>query len=128
MKKYTLKILGVFAFVLVLTVMMFVYKSAAGKTDSTQKNITISVIDENSEKEIIELETNAETLQEAMDDTKMDYQTDDGMVMIINGTRADYVLDGAYWCFYVNGTMCNFGIADQPVSDGDNFEIVYTKA
>ena len=58
----------------------------------------------------------------------LEYETTDGMVMSVNGVRADYVLDGAYWAFYVNGGYCNYGIADQPVNDGDIFTIEYTKA
>jgi hypothetical protein len=37
-------------------------------------------------------------------------------------------LDGAYWSFNVNGEYCNYGVSEQPVEDGDAFEIVYTKA
>ena len=49
-------------------------------------------------------------------------------VHTVNGERADYNLDGAYWGFNVNGTYCNYGVDSQPVMDGDAFEIVYTLA
>jgi hypothetical protein len=50
------------------------------------------------------------------------------MVDTVNGIRADYNLDGAYWSFYVNDSYCNYGISEQPIEDGDVFAIVYTLA
>ena len=50
------------------------------------------------------------------------------MVDTVNGLRADYEADGAYWYFYVNGEACMNGVSTEPVHDGDAFEIVYTKA
>ena len=50
------------------------------------------------------------------------------MVDTVNGVRADYEADGAYWSFCVNGEYCNYGIDTQPVEDGDVFSIVYTSA
>ena len=42
--------------------------------------------------------------------------------------RTDWEKDKAYWYFYVNDEACMVGIEEQPVEDGDAFEIVYTKA
>jgi len=50
------------------------------------------------------------------------------MVDTINGLRADYTADKAYWSFYINGEYCNFGIDQQPIADGDQFKIEYTAA
>ena len=50
------------------------------------------------------------------------------MVTTVNGLRADYVLDGAYWGFFVNDEYCSYGIEQQPVENGDVFSIVYTLA
>ncbi len=122
------KIIGVVIFVLVVAALALVYNATKDNVQIGTKNITIQLVDQDGKTEEYKLSTNAEYLQGAMNDSKIEYETADGMVMVVNGLRADYVLDGAYWCFYVNGTMCNFGIADQPVSDGDSFEIVYTRA
>ena len=48
------------------------------------------------------------------------------MVDTVNGERADYNQDGAYWSFYINGEYCNYGIDTQPVADKDAFSICYT--
>ena len=44
----------------------------------------------------------------------------------INGVKADYNTDNAYWSFYVNDEYCNYGVDTQPVNDKDAFKIVYT--
>lgn len=48
------------------------------------------------------------------------------MVDTVNGEKAVYEDDGAYWAFTVNGEYCNYGVSEQPVADGDKFEIIYT--
>ena len=48
------------------------------------------------------------------------------MVDTVNGEKAVFEKDGAYWGFSVNGEYCNYGISEQPVADGDAFEIAYT--
>ena len=66
-----------------------------------------------------------------MDEAKEDglsYTCENGMVLKVNGERADYNKDGAYWGFFVNGDYAQCGIAEQPVEDGDAFKIEYTKA
>ena len=77
--------------------------------------------------------TDAEYLRQAMDEadglTYGGSESDTGMMVdTINGLRADYTADKAYWSFYINGEYCNFGIDQQPIADGDQFKIEYTAA
>jgi len=79
------------------------------------------------------VQTDAEYLRQVMDEAEgLTYGGADSeygiMIDSINGVRADYTLDGAYWSFYVNGEYCNYGIDTQPVADGDVFKIEYTLA
>ena len=97
------------------------------------KNITITVIDSTQKETVYELKTDAEFLSQAMKEAEgLEFGADEGpyglSVHTVNGERADYNLDGAYWGFNVNGTYCNYGVDSQPVMDGDAFEIVYTLA
>ena len=50
------------------------------------------------------------------------------MVETVNGESAIYEKDGAYWGFNLNGEYCNYGISEEPVTDGDAVLIVWTKA
>lgn len=47
-------------------------------------------------------------------------------VNAVNGEVASFEENAAYWGFFVNGEYCNYGISEQPVNDGDAFQIVYT--
>lgn len=136
MQKKTIKILaivaGVLVFVAAISALLgisFAFKDKPTSNDTSEKSIVIEVVDANEDSTTYNVLTEAECLEEAMNEADgLVYETNDGMVMVINGVRADYVLDGAYWSFYVNGDYCNYGIAEQPVNDGDHFRIVYTKA
>ena len=126
------KILGVALLVLLVLAMVLVYVKFSDKPVEGSKSITIEVV--NSEKESVkyELTTEAEYLAEAMDEAEgLEYEAEDGpyglTVLSVNGERAVYDENGAYWGFYVNDEYCNYGISEQPVNDGDYFKIEYTK-
>lgn len=136
------KVLGVVAIIVVIAALLGVYYAFREKPENPNmgpvengsieflgKDVTINLIGKDGENTEFLLTTTADYLKDVMDEAEgLDYETTDGMVMVVNGVRADYVLDGAYWAFYVNGEYCNYGISDQPVNDGDQFRIEYTKA
>ena len=133
MKQGTKIALGVLAVVLVAALLVGVYFLFGPKTTAGQKNVTITVVASDGTKTEYSVKTDAEYLKGAMDDAKgLTYsgtESDYGMMVdTVNGMRADYSLDGAYWAFYINGEYCNFGIESQPVADGDAFSIEYTLA
>lgn len=45
----------------------------------------------------------------------------------VNGIRADYDLDKAYWSFNQNGKYMMTGVDQTKFADGDQYELVYTK-
>lgn len=126
---------AIVAIIAVLVVMGVIYALFAGKTESGSKNVTLAVVDDQGGRTEYSCKTDAEYLQELMTELEADGLTFDGedssyglMIDTVNGVRADYEADGAYWYFYVNGEACMNGISTEPVHDGDAFEIVYTKA
>ena len=130
--KMNKKILGVALLVLLVLAMVLVYVKFSDKPVEGSKSVTIEVV--NSEKESVkyELKTDALYLAEAMEEAEgLEYETEDGpyglTVLSVNGERAVYDENGAYWGFYVNDEYCNYGISEQPVNDGDYFKIEYTK-
>ena len=50
------------------------------------------------------------------------------MISHVNGMRADYTLDGAYWALYIGGEYALTGISSTAVEDGAHYELVYTAA
>ena len=128
-------ILGSGILVVLIVVMTLIWTNFREKPVEGSKTITIEVIDSKEESQVYELKTDAEYLIEAMEEAKeqgLTYEGEEGpyglSISTVNGKRADYTLDGAYWSFNVNGEYCNYGVSEQPVEDGDAFEIVYTKA
>ena len=128
-------ILGSGILVVLIVVMTLIWTNFREKPVEGSKAITIEVVDSKGESEKYELKTDVEFLVEAMEEAKqqgLTYEGEEGQyglsISTINGERADYTLDGAYWGFYVNDEYCNYGVSEQPVEDGDAFEIVYTKA
>ncbi len=48
-------------------------------------------------------------------------------VKTVNGIRADYDLDGAYWAFYENGEYAMTGVDSTAINEGTVYRLVYTK-
>jgi len=92
--------------------------------------ITVTVIDDKGESEEFEVKTNSETLADALLEAKL-VEGENGAyglyIKYVNGIRADYELDGAYWSLSKDGEMLMTGASDTPIADGDKFELTYTK-
>ena len=126
-------ILGVAALIVLVAALAIVYSVFGAKPVAGSKAITIEVVNKAQESEVYQLTTNAEFLRQAMEEaeglTFSGAETQYGLTVdTVNGERADYTLDAAYWSFYVNEEYCNYGVDSQPVMDGDAFRIVYTPA
>jgi len=126
-----------FAIALVVLVACFVGVWAILRNKPTEgsKAITIEVVDDKAAKTGYALKTDAEYLRGAMDEAKSKGFTYEGqdsayglMISHVNGIRADYNEDGAYWAIYVNGAYGENGVDSQPVADGDTYTFEYTKA
>ena len=127
------KIIGIIVLVALVATMAVTYVSFSEKTVEGQKNITIEVVMADETNTVYEVATDGEYLIDAMQAAEgLTFDGEDGpygmSVSHVNGVRADYTLDGAYWGFYVNNEYCNYGISEQPIEDGDEFSIVYTVA
>lgn len=126
------KLIGVGMLAIVVAVMLFVYNGFKEQPVEGAKAVTIEVINAAEESVVYEVHTDAMYLQQVMDEADgLTYVGEEGpyglMVTEVNGESAIYEEDGAYWGFSVNGEYCNYGIAEQPVEDGDAFQIIYTK-
>lgn len=128
-------ILGISALAVLIGLFLILWVVFGPKTTEGSKTVSLSVVAESGQKTTYDTKTDALVLQELMEELQDDGFTFGGneaeyglMIDTINGVRADYTLDGAYWSFHVNGEYCNYGISEQPVNDGDNFSIVYTPA
>ena len=71
-------------------------------------------------------------MDEMKKDGKIKYkaqkQSMGSFVVSVNGERADFAKDKAYWRIVVNKKDAQKGIDEQPVKNKDHIEFVYTPA
>ena len=99
--------------------------------DGIEKTITVTVIDDDGESTVFTITTTKTTLYGALkqEDLVKGEKGDYGLyVKVVNGLRADYDLDKAYWSFSKDGVDLIKGIESTLISDGDSYEITYVKA
>ena len=126
------KVIGIVTFILLVVALVAAYFIFRPTTLTGDKSITIEVVNSNAETTSYNVDTDAEYLRQAMEDAKglefSGLEGDYGMMLsTVNGETADYEKDGAYWSVMVNGEYGNYGIDQQPIVDGDVYQIVYTK-
>jgi len=134
MKKNTRNLLIALCVLVVLAlVFLAIWNYARPQPQQGSKAITVDVVDDQGETRHYSLKTDEEYLHGALnqiDGLTLDgYDSDYGYyVTTVNGLRADYTEDGAYWSFYINGDYCMEGVDSQVVTDGDAFTIQYELA
>ena len=121
---------GILAVVLVVLVAVFgtVYYFNRPETQKGAKDITVTVVLPDESKTVIEINTDAEYLRQAMEEkgvlggTESEYGL---WVTTVNGVVANDA-NQEWWCFYKDGEMLNTGVDSTPIADGDAFEAVLT--
>lgn len=93
-----------------------------------EKTVMVTVItDDNSVK--FTLNTDKNTLGDALKEYEL-IEGDNGAyglyVKKVNGIRADYDSDKAYWAFFKDGSPLEAGVDSTQINSGDSFEIRYT--
>lgn len=110
--------------------------STSADTKKEEKKVKLQVVDKDGKTKEYDEETDSEFLRGVLDEISKDadftYSGTDSefgiMIDTVNGQRADYTQDGAYWAIYVNDQYANFGADSQPVEDGDTFALKYEAA
>lgn len=127
------KILGIIVLAVLIAAMAVTFIAFREKPVEGEKSITIEVIAEDKTSTVYEVDTDAQYLLGAMEDAPgLTFEGEEGpygfTVNTVNGVTADLNSGKAYWGFFVGGEYCNYGVSQQPVEDGDSFQIVYTPA
>lgn len=131
-RKKRLKIIvGIAAFLCLIGAIAIIYFKFRDKPVHGSKKFTIEVMDNNMQKVSYEVQSDAEYLRQAMEETEgltfSGTESEYGMMLeTVNGLRADYSIDKAYWALYVNGAYGVNGIDTQPVKNGEIYSIYYT--
>lgn len=127
------KVIGAAAVVIIIVGMFAAYFAFKGDRAEGKKEIKIEVINSKMESKVYEVKTEAEFLRQAMEEAEgLEFEGEEsqyGLVLqSVNGEKAVYEEDGAYWCIMVNGEYGNYGADQQPLADGDQYQLVYTMA
>ncbi len=109
-------------------------KTAVYNEDTTLGNgakcLTVKVVDAEEKTITFTINTDAETIGDALFEHKLiaGENAQYGLyIKMVNGVRADFEDDGAYWGFYKNGEYMNSGVDTTEFADGDTYELKYTK-
>lgn len=127
--------IGIFIFIALIIIFGAAHFLNVPKTTDLEKAYTLTVVDDMGMETQYESTTNAEYVGEAlMELSKTQDFTIDGndgefgfFILSVNELVADYDVDGAYWAFYINDDYANFGIDQQPLTDGDKIQLSYEK-
>ena len=121
-------ILGLSAIlILLIAVFTAVFCLNRPETDKGSKEIGVTVVFADKTEKEYEIHTDAEYLADALlEEGVITEKASDGMYTVIAGERADYTLDNSWWCVTKDGEMTSVGMNEQPIADGDNFEITNT--
>lgn len=129
MKKQTKIIIALAAVLVVLVAAALVLPAMfTADVQEGEKSFTFTVIYEGKETDF-EITTDKDYLADALiDEGLLDTaEKESGMYTVIDGVKADYNVDGAWWCVTKGGEMTTVGMNDLVIEDGDSFEATYTK-
>lgn len=122
------KLLGLCALILAVVVLVGVFFLTRPDTNAGGKNITVTVIHKDESEKVFELSTDQEYLGPALVEGKVveDNQSDYGLyILTADGETVDEA-NQEWWCLTQNGESLPAGADDQPIADGESYEIVFT--
>lgn len=129
MKKNTKLILAVVALVVVVAALIGVYLAARPQTTQGAKTFTVEVVHGDGSTKTFTYHTDEEYVGTVLQDEGL-LKGEMGQFGLyiheVDGERAVFEENGAYWAFYVGEEYGNTGVDMTPVNDGDTFSLVYT--
>lgn len=129
MKKNTKLILAVVVLVVVIAALLGVYLATRPETSQGAKAFTVEVVHADGSSKTFTYHTDEEylgTVLEAEGLIKGEMGPYGLEIHEVDGERAVWAENGAYWAIYVNGEYGMTGVDTTPVNDGDAFKLEYT--
>lgn len=126
------RIIIALATTMIAVIMIFVVAITLSKqqTNQGEKQITVTVVYKDETEKDFSIKTDKEYLGETLLEEKLitDDEFKSGYYTFIDGIRADYNKDKAWWRITKNGEDITVSMNQLAISDGDSFEIIYTPA
>ena len=103
----------------------------AGKIGEGSTVFLFMLTDDNGDVTFWDVHTDADTVGDALVDAGLiegEKSSMGLMVSHVNGIRADFMEDSAYWAFYVDGEFAMAGVDSTDIEEGVTYAFVYTAA
>jgi len=131
MKKQVKIILAVVALVVVIGLLLGLYFATRPDTQEGTKTFTMVVVHGDGAAKEFEYKTDAEYVGTVLIEEGL-IQGEDGewgmYIAVVDGERAVYEEDNAYWALYVGEEYATQSIELTPIEDGATYKLVYTPA
>ena len=122
------------AVTIVMTALLLCYFKFRPQAAEGRKTITVDVVYGDGTMENFMIDTDEEYLEKAFEEAEG--LTVEGsrtiqfglMIETVNGVKAIYDKDQAYWSVELEGQPCNYGVSQQPIRDKEYYRLVYTAA
>jgi len=129
MNKKTLGI--IIAMVLLVAVLAGVYFATRPQATEGQKTFTLVITHKDGSTKEQTFTTDASHLGPFLEEKKL-IKGEEGpygiFIKEVEGEKAVYEEDNAYWAFYVGDAYASLGIDKTPIEDGKTYKLVYTPA
>lgn len=117
------------AVVVLIAALVTIYVATRPAVSAGDKTITVEVVHGDESTNTFTYETDAEYLGEVLlsEGLVEGDESEYGLyITTVDGETADYNVNGAYWALYVGEEYATQGADTTPISDGDEFSLVYT--
>ena len=129
MKKNRKIAIAIVIVVVVILALLAIYMVNRPSTSQGTKTFTVEVVHKDESTKTFTYQPDAEYVGEVLvsEGLVQGENSEFGLyIQVVDGERASYDEDGAYWALYVNDEYAMQGADQTPVNDGDSFKLVYT--
>lgn len=122
------KLLGLGALILAVILLLGIFFLTRPETTAGGKSITVTVIHKDGSEREFALSTHQETLGPALVEGGVveDNQGDYGLYILTADGETAEEANQEWWCLTRNGESLTLGADDQPIADGECYELVFT--
>lgn len=117
------------ALVVIIGLMIGIWFATRPQTQQGSKEITVQVVHMDGSTKTFTYRTDEEYLDKVLlaENLIAGYEDQYGFVVeTVDGERADWQLDNAYWAIYIGEEAATTGVSGVVVTDGASYKLVYT--
>jgi len=125
-KKYVIIAIAVVA---VIGLMLGIYFGTRPEVQEGSKSITVVVVHADKTEKTFTYKTDAEFLDDVLVEKGLisGYEDTYGLIVVtVDGEKAEWDKDNAFWSIYMDGKESSTGISAVPVYDGSTYKLEYT--